>query len=391
VRAVKVGVSLFMQNYTDWDRYEAMEKDPTVASTPPRISDAKIFQDHLHLGRQIEPLGFDSIWTVEHHFTPYTMINNPCQFLSYFAGCTDEVEMGTMVMVLPWHDPIRLAEEIIMLDHMLDGRKFKVGLGRGLGDREFDGFRIPMGETRDRFKEQLHILRAAIKDEWFSYDGTFNSIPRTSIRPMPRDRRALLNQLYMAWGSPASLPVAAEEDLKPLFIPSRSWAEYREEVGTFNRIRTEHGWEPQRSSVLCWVYCAETEQKAFEGAARWMPEYGDSSLRHYRFTGDHLKKIKGYEYYVQMGEEMKAAGQSGMDFGDVYLNNHVYGTPEQCVERLKFINEQLAVEEFILVFDYASMSIEAAQASMKLFAEEALSEVKKIQPVPIVVGEPVAS
>jgi alkanesulfonate monooxygenase SsuD/methylene tetrahydromethanopterin reductase-like flavin-dependent oxidoreductase (luciferase family) len=385
---VKVGVSLFMQNYTDWDRYEALEADPSMPYESATVSDAQIYQEHLHLGRLIEPLGFDSIWTVEHHFTPYTMVNNPCQFLAYFAGCTDEVEMGTMVIVLPWHDPIRVAEDVVSLDHMLNGRKLKVGFGRGLGDREFAGFRVSMEESRQRFKDQLHIFRAALSDEWFSYEGVFNSIPRTCLRPAPRDRDRLLSQLYMAWGSPSSLPIAAEENLRPLFIPSRPWDDYRQEVGLFNRLREERGLDPERASVVCWVYCAEDDQKALEGAAKWMPEYGDSAMRHYRFTGDHLKRIKSYEYYAGIGERLKAATSPGADFGDVYLNNHVFGRPETCVEKLRFINEQLSVDEFILVFDYGSMPIESAEASMRLFAVEALSEVKRLQAFPAVVGQP---
>ena len=82
---MKVGVTLFAQNYTDWDRFEAVEAGATDAP-PQRISDAQIYQEQFHLGDLVEPLGFDSLWTVEHHFTPYTMVNNPTQFLAYFAG-----------------------------------------------------------------------------------------------------------------------------------------------------------------------------------------------------------------------------------------------------------------------------------------------------------------
>src|SRR5688572_8844162 len=118
---MRVGVTLFAQNHRDWPRYLAAEAgaEPTSA---PDISDASIYEAELHLGRLVEPLGFDSLWTVEHHFTPYTMVTNPLQFLAYFAGCTERIALGSMVMVLPWHDPIRLAEGVIGLDHMLHGR-----------------------------------------------------------------------------------------------------------------------------------------------------------------------------------------------------------------------------------------------------------------------------
>src|SRR5690606_30468219 len=140
---MKVGVTLFAQNYTDWDRYEAVEAGASDAPEQ-QISDAQVYQEQFHLGDLVEPLGFDSLWTVEHHFTPYTMINNPTQFLAYFAGRTKRIDMGTMVVVLPWHDPIMVAEGYVALDHMLQGRGLKVGMGRGLGIREYNGHRIPM-------------------------------------------------------------------------------------------------------------------------------------------------------------------------------------------------------------------------------------------------------
>ena len=74
------------------------------------------------------------MWTIEHHFTPYTMVTNPLQYLTYIAGITKNVDLGTMVVVLPWHNPVRIAEDVNMLDAFLgDGREIILGVGRGLG------------------------------------------------------------------------------------------------------------------------------------------------------------------------------------------------------------------------------------------------------------------
>src|SRR5262245_35516650 len=134
---MKVGVTLFAQNYPDWNRFEALERGEPAP--PNNGTDAKVYQDEIRLGSQIEALGFDSIWSVEHHFTPYTMVTNVLQFLSFWAGRTSRVGLGTMVAVIPWHNPIRLAEDIVMLQHLLGGRDLKIGFGRGAGRREFGG------------------------------------------------------------------------------------------------------------------------------------------------------------------------------------------------------------------------------------------------------------
>ena len=107
------------------------------------LSDHQIYLNELALADMAEPLGFDSIWSVEHHFTDYTMCPDVVQFLSYMAGRTRNVKLGSMVMVLPWHDPMRAAEQISMLDHLSGGRMI-LGLGRGAGKVEFDGFRLDM-------------------------------------------------------------------------------------------------------------------------------------------------------------------------------------------------------------------------------------------------------
>ena len=100
---MKVGMSIFMQNTNDkWTDYE-------------------VYHNDLALADQAESLGFDSIWSVEHHFTPYTMVPDVLQFLTYMAGRTSKIELGSMVVVLPWHDPVRVAEQIAMLDNLSKG------------------------------------------------------------------------------------------------------------------------------------------------------------------------------------------------------------------------------------------------------------------------------
>src|SRR6185437_5872100 len=85
-------------------------------------SDVAVYKEHLELGDLAEPLGFDSIFALEHHFTGYSMSPAPVQLLSYFAGRTKRLALGTAVIVLPWHDPIRVAEEIALLDVISGGR-----------------------------------------------------------------------------------------------------------------------------------------------------------------------------------------------------------------------------------------------------------------------------
>ena len=95
------------------------------------LPDIEVYRNELRLAEMAESLGFDSVWSVEHHFTDYTMCPDVVQFLSYMAGKTERIGLGSMVVVLPWHDPVRVAEQIAMLDNMSNGRMI-LGIGRGL-------------------------------------------------------------------------------------------------------------------------------------------------------------------------------------------------------------------------------------------------------------------
>src|SRR5437870_12872910 len=130
----------------------------TVFQNPKQTrSDYDVYRNELRLADQAEPLGFESIWGVEHHFTDYTMCPDVLQFLTYMAGRTRQAGLGSMVVVLPWHDPMRVAEEVSMLDNISDGRLI-LGLGRGAGPVEFDGLRLSMDASRARFAEAAETL-----------------------------------------------------------------------------------------------------------------------------------------------------------------------------------------------------------------------------------------
>lgn len=177
-------------------------------NTGRRISDRQVYLNELALADMAEPLGFESIWSVEHHFTDYTMCPDVVQFLSYMAGRTKTVRLGSMVVVLPWHDPMRVAEQISMLDQLSGGRMI-LGLGRGAGKVEFDGFRLDMGDSRDLFVEYGEALLRGLETGVMQYDGKHyrrpsRSGPRPSnpsaAAPMPPPSAPKARASWRGWG-----------------------------------------------------------------------------------------------------------------------------------------------------------------------------------------------
>jgi alkanesulfonate monooxygenase SsuD/methylene tetrahydromethanopterin reductase-like flavin-dependent oxidoreductase (luciferase family) len=189
---MRCGVAMTAMNYTAWPAFDHWEETGEW-STPP-VPDHQVVREDVELGLLAASLGFDSLWTVEHHVTPYNMITNTLQWLTYFAGATSNVDFGTMVVVLPWHHPLRVAEDIAMLHNLLGaGRRLTVGRGRGAARREFRALGIPMDESRDRFLEALEIVRRALSQEVFEFQRPVLHDP-TDLHPAatsrwPVDRR----------------------------------------------------------------------------------------------------------------------------------------------------------------------------------------------------------
>ena len=187
--------------------YSAIFQNPDDA-----LSDYEVYRNELRLAELAEPLGFESIWSVEHHFTDYTMCPDVVQFLTYMAGRTKRAKLGTMVVVLPWHDPMRVAEKVAMLDNISDGRVI-LGIGRGLGRVEFEGFRVDMNESRQRFIEYAEYVLEGLENGYVEYEGEFVQQPRRDLRPAPF--RTFRGRTYAAAVSPESSRIMAKLGVGP--------------------------------------------------------------------------------------------------------------------------------------------------------------------------------
>ena len=337
-------------------------------------TDREVYRNELRLADLAEPLGYESIWGVEHHFTDYTMCPDVLQFLTYMAGRTERARLGSMVVVLPWHDPMRVAEEVAMLDNISGGRLI-LGLGRGAGKVEFDGFRLSMDESRQRFTESAEMLLGGLETGYCEYDGTFVKQPRAAIRPAPF--KSFRGRTYAAAVSPESLPVMAKLGVGILIIPQKPWKEVAQELQTYRTIyRDVNGVDAPPPVSAGWTFCDESPARAEEMARRFIGGYYQTVLDHYQFQGDHLARTKGYEYYGKMAEKIAQYGTDKVV--DYFMNLQVWGTPEQCYEKILDIHARTGNSHYIGVFSYAGMPYEAAEQNMRLFAREVMPALKKL-------------
>ena len=357
-----------------------MEVGMTVIfqGTDPNRSDREVYQNELRLGDLAEPLGFDSLWGVEHHFTDYSMCPDVLQSLSYFAGRTKTIKLGSMVVVLPWHNPMRVAEQIAVLDHQSDGR-FILGVGRGLGRVEFEGFNLDQGVARERFTESAQMLLEGLERGYCEFDGNHIKQPRRDIRPRPF--KSFKGRSYAAAVSPESSEIMARLGIGLLIIPQKPWDSVTQELGNYRRIYREvNKAEPPAPVLAGWTFVDKDAGRAEELARKYIGGYWDTVLKHYELIGDHLSKIKGYESYATMQHNATKEGgrEAAIDF---FMSIQVWGTPDQCYDKIIDFSTRTGAESFNGVFSYAGMPWDEAERNICLFASDVMPRLKQVDKV----------
>ncbi|MFT7653072.1 MAG: alkanesulfonate monooxygenase SsuD [Limisphaerales bacterium] len=340
--------------------------------------DRDVYAEELALAKQAEPLGFDSIWSVEHHFTDYTMCPNVFQFLTYMAGCTEKIQLGSMVAVLPWHDPLRVAEQVAMLDVLSNGRTV-LGMGRGTGRIEFEGFRVAMPEARARFAETADMLLNGLEQGFCEYDGEFVKQPRVDLRPRPY--KSFKGRTYAAAISTESADIMAKMGVGILIVPQKPWPVVQKELSQYRSTFFAATGE-QAPAPYCagWVFIDDSADRAEEMARRYIGAYWDSVIDHYEFDKDHLKNTAGYEFHGEMYDRLKAPG--GMEkMTDFYVDLQIWGTPDQVFDRVQTMRENTLADGFMAVCSYGGMPHEEANRNMQQFARDVMPELQKLAPI----------
>ena len=150
------------------------------------VGDSLGYRKYIDYVLHAEELGYHSVFVVEHHFTGVGQLSASLNFLSYLAGRTNRIRLGTAVVVLPWHNPVLLAEQVATLDLLSNGR-LDFGVGKGYRPPEFAGFCIPIEEATERFDETIAFLRKAwTAGDRFSHHGKRWRFENVVIEPRAR-------------------------------------------------------------------------------------------------------------------------------------------------------------------------------------------------------------
>ena len=335
---------------------------------PEGTTDGQVYDEEIRLAVLADELGFHALWPVEHHFEDYSFCPDNTVLLANLAARTTRIKLATGAVILPWNQPLRVAEKIALLDQLSGGRVL-FGMGRGLSRREYDGFGIPMDESRERFDEAAPMILTALETGWIEGDGPYFPQPRTPIRPRPS--RSFCDRTYCVAMSPDSVIAAADLGARMVVFSQKPWVDQAAQYAEYcERFRRLHGREPEPLLACDFVYCDTDAARAEEMAHRHIAGYLASVMHHYELASDHFKDAKGYEAYGSAVDLMKAVGLEKLC--DMYLSVNAWGTPDAIIDRLRERRELVGDYDLTCCFRYAGLPYDDAERSMRTFASDVL-------------------
>jgi len=354
---VRVGVQMVFQSFGYGDT----------------VTDAQVYAEEVELALLADALGFHALWPVEHHFFDYAFCPDNVAFLAYMAGRTERIRLGTGAVILPWNDPLRVAERIAMLDQLTGGRVL-FGMGRGLARREYEGIGVSMDESRERFDEAAPMILDALESGVISGDGPHYGRAPTPIRPRPVD--SFEGRTYCVAMSPDSVLAAADLGARMVAFSQRPWDDQVAVFETYrDRFVQQHQRDPYPPMMCDFVYCDTDPVRAEDVARAHLTGYLTSVVEHYELADDHFKTARGYESYGSAVDVIRALGLEQMC--EMYLGVQAWGTPDQILEKLRARCESAGDFDLTCCFRFAGLPLADARRSMETFAAEVLPTAEK--------------
>ena len=338
------------------------------------LSDQQMFEGEIDLAIAADRLGFDSLWCVEHHFEDYGLCPDNIQYLSYLATRTKNAKLVPGAVILPWNDPLRVAEKMAVLEYFAPGR-VALGIGRGLARREYRGFRVPMEEARGRFEEGARLVLDALDKGYMESDTELFQQPRVDIRPRPL--RGYRDALYCVAMSNDSAESAAELGGSMMTFIQFAFERHMPMIELYReRFRKVHGREAPPPVLTDVTVIHEDEEEARRLAYEHIGNHFIAVTDHYEFAGDHFKNIRGYESYQAGADLIKSAGLE--ESQKTYIEAQNYGTPKQVIEKYRERMKLVGDFNAMLIVSSGGIPFDAAQNSLKLFAEQVMPELRKM-------------
>ena len=327
----------------------------------------RYYREALEQVLHAERLGYSSVWFTEHHFTRHGIVSATLSVLAYLAGLTDTIRLGTAVTVMPFHNPVQLAEQTATVDVLSNGR-LDLGVGRGYQWGEFHRFGVPMDEATRRFEESMDVLtRAWTAEEPFDHRGEFWSFNDLSVQPRPVQRPH--PPVFVAASGRESVARVVRNDWNLLIGQAESETQVGRQVDLYRDAlaESESDFTPGRVVVARAMHTAPTTEQARRET--------EVPFTWFRNTGQEVSAPP--DRRVELLPEEFAAYRSRytpdatFDFAARSEDVMLFGSPDHIAERIEGLR-RAGVENLIFFVNFGGIEHRKVLDSLELFAAEVM-------------------
>jgi alkanesulfonate monooxygenase SsuD/methylene tetrahydromethanopterin reductase-like flavin-dependent oxidoreductase (luciferase family) len=338
------------------------------------------YRNHIEAWVELERQGFDGVAINEHHGTPFGLGNSPNLMAAALSQLTKRIKILIYANLLPIHEPLRLAEELAMLDCLTNGRLI-AGVGRG-APREYKIFNVPMSESRGRFNEAFDVIKGAWTEDRFSFSGEFYRYDDVSIWPRPVQQPHPPIWVPLT-GSKETIEWAAAHDAT--ITPGVFAGPMREDtIRYFAECQARHGRrvDPDKISIMVDCYVADSKEQAIEEYGEYLTYLFNTLLRYDQVW---QKEVSNKGYYSSTAFEHLRNGAKGtlaeddtvfnewtLDTVRAAAQNMPLGTADEIVERIVAECDDAGANNVLLVCNRGHMPQEMYLNQIRRIGKEVL-------------------
>jgi alkanesulfonate monooxygenase SsuD/methylene tetrahydromethanopterin reductase-like flavin-dependent oxidoreductase (luciferase family) len=318
----------------------------------PELPDQVRLRQQMEEARLLDELGYWAVWFAEHHFVGYALCGDTLTLCAAAARETKRIKLGAGMVVLPFHHPVRVAEQAALVDCLSDGRLL-LGVGRGYQPPEFAGFGQRMEDSLARFEQSYAVLQQTMAEDDVTYANDFWSGEHVTIWPKPVQRPI---PIWAAAISDSSFERNGRLGLPILTFPSTVPAEQlKGQIEVYRQVYRDHGHDPaaMRIGFTAFTYLEEDGAQA--------DRVFETAMTRYFGILDRLTRLDATaEAAQQVYDRIPTTGR-------------VTGNPDQVIARVRQIAADFGVTDILNVTQYAGvLSHEQVLASLRLFASRVM-------------------
>ena len=294
-----------------------------------------------------EELGFHSVWTSEHHFVEDGYLPSSLVVLSAVAARTTRVRVGTLILLLPLHHPLRVAEDAAVVD-IISGGRLDLGVAVGYRVKEFEVFQIPHNRRGKLMDEAMEILTRAWVEESLTFRGDFFDFEDVNMTPKP-----IQNPLPVWIGGQSKAAIRRAARFGCGLLPSSTTS--FDVVGSYHDALRAYGRDPADYSMKCFrpLYCCQDSKRGWE-----------EIKEHYLYMHNAYRR-----WYREAGDLDEA---DLLDPDALPRDTYICGTPDECTEAIERLQQEFPFDEFIFWAQAPGFPIDKSTRSLELFAEEVM-------------------